>query len=67
MPYLSFLKMISNFNAKYANYNSELQSPLMLITAENTATENTACLGVRSTKKYEDKICSIKQKAYFGE
>lgn len=66
MPYLSFLKIISNCNAKYANYNSELRSQLMLITTENAATENTACLRVRRTKKYEDKICSINQRAYFG-
>lgn len=66
MPYLSFLKITSNCNAKYANCNSELHSQLMLITTENTGTENRACLHVRSTKKYEDKICSIKQKAYFG-
>lgn len=66
MPNLSFLKFFSNCNAKYANYNSELHSQLVLITTENTATENAACLCVRSTKKYEDKIFSIKQEAYFG-
>lgn len=66
MPNLSFLKIISNCNAKYVNYNSELHSQLMLITTENTATENAAWLCDRSTKKYEDKFFSIKQKAYFG-
>lgn len=53
---LSFLKIISNCNAKYVNYNSELHSQLVLITTENTATENAGCLCDRSTKKYEDKI-----------
>lgn len=56
MPNLPFLKIISNCNAKYVNYNSELHSQLMLITTENTAPENAACLCDRSTKKYEDKI-----------
>jgi len=50
MLYLSLLKFISNCNAKYANYNSELHLQLVVIITENTATENTACLGVRSTK-----------------
>lgn len=62
MPYLSFLKSVSKYNAKYANYNVELHPKLLLIT-----TENTACLVVRDTKKCKDKIGSIEHKAYFGE
>lgn len=58
MPYLSSLKIISKCNAKYANYNSELDSQSMLIT-----TEHIACLDVTSTKKWKGKVLSIKQKA----
>lgn len=62
MPCLSFLKNVSKYNAKYADYNVELHPQLMLIT-----TENTACVVVRGTKKCKDKIGSIEHKAYFGE
>lgn len=62
MPNLSFLKIISNWNAKYVNYNSELHSQLVLITAEKCSMS----VWQKHKEMWGQIFFQLNRKAYFG-